>query len=92
MTRDSEWTSHFDALSAAGVAVRTYADSSSVLYIHAKAIVVDGRQAFVGSENFSTASLDYNRELGLITGAPGVVATVAATLAGDWAGATPWSA
>lgn len=91
MTRDSEWASHFDALNAAGVAVRTYADSDSVLYIHAKAIVVDGHQAFVGSENFSDASLDENRELGLITSAPAVVSAVASTEATDWAGATPWT-
>lgn len=40
--------------------------SASHLYIHAKAIVVDGTTAWVGSENFSTGSLVYNRELGVI--------------------------
>ena len=91
MTRNSEWDSAFDALRAAGVALHTYPDSSTALYIHAKTIVVDGRQAFVGSENFSTASLDRNRELGLVTSAPGIVSGVAAVLARDWSGATPWS-
>jgi phosphatidylserine/phosphatidylglycerophosphate/cardiolipin synthase-like enzyme len=77
------------------VHVRTYADSDNVLYIHAKAIVADdGRsdqQMFVGSENFSKASLDYNRELGLRTTVKAVIATVNATLAADYAGATPYS-
>ncbi|GAC1500966.1 MAG: hypothetical protein NVS1B2_25850 [Vulcanimicrobiaceae bacterium] len=34
-------------------------------YIHAKAIVADGLRAYVGSANFTTGSLQYNRELGL---------------------------
>ncbi len=42
-----------------------YPDTSSALYIHAKVIDVDGAKAFLGSENFSTASLEYNRELGV---------------------------
>ncbi len=35
-------------------------------YIHAKLLSVDGREAYVGSENLSTASLDRNRELGIL--------------------------
>jgi phosphatidylserine/phosphatidylglycerophosphate/cardiolipin synthase-like enzyme len=35
-------------------------------YIHAKVMVVDDRVAFVGSENLSAASLDHNRELGVL--------------------------
>jgi phosphatidylserine/phosphatidylglycerophosphate/cardiolipin synthase-like enzyme len=35
-------------------------------YIHAKSLVVDGVNAYVGSENFSTGSLSYNRELGVL--------------------------
>ena len=61
MTADSEWNSAFAALRRAGVHVHTFPDSSSVLYIHAKAVVADagrsGQQVFVGSENFSAASL-----------------------------------
>jgi len=36
-------------------------------YVHAKVIIVDGRTAFVGSENLSQTSLDANREVGLLT-------------------------
>jgi cardiolipin synthase len=91
MTRESEWSSAFDGLVAARVHLRTYPDSSTALYIHAKALVVDGRRAFVGSENFSTASLDDNRELGVVTSLSGVINPLGATLASDWSGATPWT-
>ena len=67
MTESSEWDSALNSLLQAGVHVRTYAYDAP-LYIHAKAISVDGRRVFVGSENFSTESLDYNRELGIVTG------------------------
>ena len=93
MTRESEWASAFDALARAGVTVRTYAYSAP-LYIHAKAIVVDPGSAharvFVGSQNFSSASLLYNRELGLITARPAIVGKIAAVIRADAAGATPW--
>jgi cardiolipin synthase A/B len=52
-------------------------------YPHAKAIVVDGARAYVGSANFSPTSLDRNRELGLVTSNAAAVATVATTVAGD---------
>jgi phosphatidylserine/phosphatidylglycerophosphate/cardiolipin synthase-like enzyme len=85
MTADSEWDQAFRQLEAAGVRVHLYPDTYSALYIHAKAIVSDGRIAFVGSENFSVASLDHNRELGIITSDPAVVSGVASVLAGDYA-------
>lgn len=54
------------------------------LYMHAKIIVVDGRVAFVGSENISTQSLDQNRELGIIVSDAGVLNTLQQTFQGDW--------
>ena len=83
MTSDSEWDSAFSRLEAAGVHVVLYADRASTLYIHAKVIEVDSARAFVGSENFSTASLDYNRELGILTTAPGVIAPLGLILLSD---------
>jgi len=95
MTADPEWDQAFTELARAGAHIRLYADDSSALYIHAKAIVADtgrpGQQVLVGSQNFSVASLDYNRELGILTAAPAVVAAIAATLTDDYAGATPYS-
>jgi cardiolipin synthase len=96
MTAESEWDTAFNELVKAGVHVRTYADSDNVLYIHAKAVVADvGRsdqQIFVGSENFSKASLGYNRELGLRTANKAVISVISATLAADYAGAQAYSA
>ncbi len=95
MTADAEWDSAFTQLADAGVHVRLYPDDSSALYIHAKAIVADaglpGQQVLVGSQNFSVASLDYNRELGIRTRDAAVVAAIGSTLASDYAGATPYS-
>ncbi len=51
-----------DALQAGGVKVR-YVRSP---YIHAKMFVADGAFAYTGSENITTTSLDFNRELGIL--------------------------
>jgi len=93
MTYSSEWSSALSTLTAAGVKV--FVDhGESPVYIHAKVVCVDAgtkhQRTFVGSQNFSTSSLNYNRELGIITSNPAVVATVAATLRGDAQSATPW--
>ena len=95
MTAQSSWDSAFGALVKAGAHVRTYRDSKKVLYIHAKAVVADaGRsdeQMFVGSENFSVASLRENRELGIRTTNNQVIAAVATVLGDDYAGGTSFS-
>jgi phosphatidylserine/phosphatidylglycerophosphate/cardiolipin synthase-like enzyme len=54
-------------------------------YIHAKLIVVDGSLAFVGSENISAASLDRNRELGVMLRDRSAIASLEATFEHDWA-------
>lgn len=53
-------------LRRAGVPVRQPARP----YIHAKYVGVDGREAYVGSENLSAASLDRNREVGVLLRGP----------------------
>jgi phosphatidylserine/phosphatidylglycerophosphate/cardiolipin synthase-like enzyme len=94
MTDETDWHAAFATLVAAHVLVRTYADTASSLYIHAKVIVADAgtsrQRAFVGSENFSAASLNDNRELGLETTNPTIVAGLSATLNSDAAGAAVW--
>jgi cardiolipin synthase len=40
--------------------------STSLPYLHAKAIVVDQKSVFLGSENFSFSSLNLSREVGII--------------------------
>jgi cardiolipin synthase len=54
------------------------------LYMHAKIIIVDGKTAFVGSENISTQSLDRNRELGIIVSDANVLHTLQQTFQQDW--------
>lgn len=94
MTAQSDWDSAFSALVKAGAHVRTYKDSTKVLYIHAKAVVADAgssdEQMYVGSENFSAASLRRNRELGIRTTNRPVISAVAAVLAADYSGATSY--
>jgi cardiolipin synthase len=95
MTDDSAYGSNFSKLVAAGVDVHLYPDTSSALYIHAKVIVADAgsatEKAFVGSENFSTASMGYNRELGIIVNSPAIVSELARVLGQDYDGAAPAS-
>ena len=95
MTADSEWDEAFAELARAGARIRLYPDQASALYIHAKAIVADagrsGQRVLVGSQNFSVASLGYNRELGILTSNAQIVAAISATLAHDYAGAAAYS-
>jgi cardiolipin synthase A/B len=58
------------------------------LGVHAKAISVDGKAAFVGSENLSWTSLTKNREIGVIASEPANVASIEATFDKDWAAST----
>ena len=95
MTSSAEWQRAFRQLEAAGVHVAVMAQDAA-LYVHAKAIVADPGMSdvrfFVGSENFSVASLERNRELGVISGDPTVAAALATVLARDQAAAAPWTA
>jgi phosphatidylserine/phosphatidylglycerophosphate/cardiolipin synthase-like enzyme len=95
MTGADEWKWQFAELTTAGVHVRTYADAPEApLYIHAKVIVADAgsvsARAFIGSENFSTGSLDNNRELGIMVSNQGIIASLMRTFTADWRGATPF--
>jgi len=75
-------TDEAELLGAAGIVVRR----SPVRFIHAKLVVVDGKKMFVGSENFSTNSLQRNREVGVILDASEIdLATVNAVFEKDFA-------
>ncbi|HMD50447.1 MAG TPA: phospholipase D-like domain-containing protein, partial [Bryobacteraceae bacterium] len=88
------YAAEFAQLVAAGVEVSTYA-SDAPLYIHAKVILADypgaAPSALVGSQNFSNASLNENRELGLTVSDPAILQSLAAALGSDFQGATPWA-
>jgi phosphatidylserine/phosphatidylglycerophosphate/cardiolipin synthase-like enzyme len=95
MTDSSSWSSEFSDLTHDGVRVYTYSPDAA-LYIHAKAIVADPRtdsiRWFLGSENFSSTSLDLNRELGVELNDASMGNRLASVIDGDIAGASPWSA
>ncbi len=94
MTNSSRWSSAFAALTDAGVHIRVYAPDAA-LYIHAKVIVRDpgsgAQEAFAGSQNFSTESLRYNRELGVVLEGGTAVGQLAAMIQRDYGGAAPWN-
>ena len=94
MTDSSSWSSEFSALTHAGVRIYTYS-SDAALYIHAKAIVADPGTGsirwFLGSENFSSTSLDRNRELGVELDDASMGNRLASVIDADIAGAGPWS-
>lgn len=91
MTANSDYDSAFDDIVNAGGQVSLYPDNSTSLYIHAKTIVADGTNAYVGSINFSNASMNENRELGFVTTSSSIVDGLSSTVTSDFAGATPYS-
>ena len=53
--------------------------------LHARVIIRDGRQAFVGSQSLRSVELDSRRELGLIIREPKVLKKLLTTFDSDWA-------
>jgi len=93
MTASKELDSTFTTLMGTGVDIVTYARDAA-LYIHAKVILADygktGATVFIGSENFSSASLTKNRELGVILTDPAILTSINATLTSDFKGGTAY--
>jgi cardiolipin synthase len=87
MTYSSDWARAFAALESAGVKVRTYSEDAA-RYIHAK-VMLTPSEAFLGSQNFSSTSLDANRELGITLTTPSILRSLTRTLDSDFAGARP---
>jgi len=77
--RSTATTGALDRLATAGVMVQLLAAP----VVHAKAMVTDARRLYVGSMNFTRASLDDNREVGLVLGDPAAVTRVADVIAAD---------
>ena len=89
-----EYDSDFSRLTAGGVHV-SYYSSSTGFYIHGKVIEADygtsHARVFIGSENFSSTSLNRNRELGLITANQKAMSSIASTFAADYRNGKRWS-
>ena len=92
--QSGEYDKAFAKLARGGVRV-SYYSSSTGFYIHGKVIEADygtsGAKVFVGSENFSSTSLNQNRELGLITSNHAVMSAIASTFAADFGNGKHWS-
>ena len=54
------------------------------LRVHSKLIVVDGRQALVGSMNIDRSAFDLRRELGIIVDEPDIVDRLRRVFKSDW--------
>jgi cardiolipin synthase len=89
MTNSSDWDAAFSRLKASGVSVHVFSANASE-YVHAKMILVDGNNVFLGSENFSSSSLSKNRELGMVTNDPAILSSLTATFSSDYAAASPY--
>ena len=59
--------------------------------VHAKLIVVDGRQANVGSINLAVDCFEKRRELGIFLDQEIELAPLQATFEADWARSVPWN-
>ncbi len=94
MVNQSSYTSNFTALKAAGCSVSLYPNTQTGFYIHAKAVVADfglsTQSVYMGSINYSLASMNDNRELGVFITDPTSVTFLNTTMAADFAGATPF--
>lgn len=89
-----EYDRAYAKLARAGIRI-SYYSSSAGFYIHGKVVEADYGTArakiFIGSENFSSTSLNQNRELGLIISSHPVMSAVASTFAADFRNGKPWS-
>lgn len=70
----------FDLLRRAGVEVRWLATP----FVHAKVFIADGARAFIGSQNMTTTSLDFNRELGILVADAAALRRLAVVFQADW--------
>lgn len=69
-----------DKVLAAGIHAKKYPGTN----LHAKAIVVDGKKAYMGSENFTANSLNNNRELGILLDGPEILNIMSSVMCSDW--------
>ena len=75
-----KWEATYSAFEKAGAQIRIFTKNVRIGgnfgYLHAKAIVVDGKTAWVGSVNGSTQAIGSNREFGVFFDAPQDVQTL----------------
>lgn len=94
MVNNTSYATSFAAITKAGCGLHTYPNSTTGFYIHAKAVVADyglpSQNAYLGSINYSSASMTLNRELGMfVTDEPSITALYN-TMLSDYNGGTPY--
>ncbi len=91
MVTSSSYATNFKALENAGCGVHVYPNTQTGFYIHAKAVIADydlsTESVYMGSINYSNASMTQNRELGVYITDPASIQSLYATMTGDYAGA-----
>ena len=82
MTYQSAAKTAFEQLKNAGVHLHLF--HGEKFYIHAKMIMADNTEVFLGSQNFSYTSLNKNRELGIFLSDPEIINSLSKTFYKDW--------
>jgi len=94
MVSQSSYGANFKALESSGCGVHVYPNTTNGFYIHAKAVVADyglaTQTVYMGSINYSSASMNSNRELGLYITDAASVQSLYSTMAADYAGGTTY--
>ena len=84
----AHWKTTYTSFDQAGIKTRIFTKQISVNglngYLHAKAILVDGGLAWVGSVNGSTQALTENREFGIFLNDPAQTAKLAKIIISDF--------
>ena len=94
MVSQSSYATQFKTLEAAGCGVHVYPNTTNGFYVHAKAVVADygltTQNVYMGSINYSNASMTQNRELGLYITDVASVQSLNTTMSADYAGGTAY--
>ena len=77
------------SLEQADAVIRSGGQALCQRNVHAKLVIADGQQLFLGSQNLTRDSLDLRREIGWISQDPAILASFGGTFASDWAAAGP---
>ena len=89
------YRTNYTAPESAGCGVHIGANNDSTLYIHAKLLVADlgtgSALGYLGSINFSTASMTENREAGLYLRDSALLTQIAAAIMSDYNELPPYT-
>jgi phosphatidylserine/phosphatidylglycerophosphate/cardiolipin synthase-like enzyme len=96
MVNNTDYAAGFTAITNAGCSIHTYPNTTTGFYIHAKAVVADyglpTQNAYMGSINYSNASMNSNRELGMFVTDAATITSIHDTMLADYNGGTPYTA